>query len=170
MWARGQAWAISGFARAARDLEDPELLAAAVRAAEWWLAHTTSGALPRFDFSSAPDAPRDSSAQAIAGAGLHILAQRCAVTATCDAVRYAAAADVAEATLLARLEPGPQLGRLGEGVYNIGGLRWDERAELPWGSRLPRRAADPLSTAPERRTPGRAGRSQDGFERCGGAS
>jgi unsaturated chondroitin disaccharide hydrolase len=134
VWARGQAWAISGLARTARDLEDPELLAAAVRAADWWLANTTSGALPRFDFSAAPDAPRDSSAQAIAGAGLHILAGRCAVTGTCDAARYAAAADVAEATLVARLEPGPQLGRLGEGVYNIGGLRWDESAELPWGT------------------------------------
>jgi hypothetical protein len=134
VWARGQAWAISGLARAARDLEDPQLLSAAVRAADWWLANTTTGALPRFDFSAAPDAPRDSSAQAIAGAGLHILAQRCAVTATCDAARYAAGADIAEATLLARLEAGPQLGRLGQGVYNIGGLRWDESAELPWGS------------------------------------
>ncbi len=134
VWARGQAWAISGLARAARDLEDPGLLEAAVRAAEWWLAHTTSGALPRFDFSAVPDAPKDSSAQAIAGAGLRILADRCAATGTCDAARYDAAADVARATLVARLEPGPQLGRLGEGVYNIGGLRWDESAELPWGS------------------------------------
>ena len=129
-----------GFARAARDLEDPELLAAAVRAAEWWLAHTTSGALPRFDFSAVPDAPRDSSAQAIAGAGLRILADRCAATGTCDAARYAAAADVARATLArpAGARPAARPPRRGRLQHRRPALGRERRAAV--GQRLPRRA------------------------------
>ena len=134
VWSRGQAWAISGLARAATDLEDADLLAAAVRAADWWLAHAPAGALPPYDFSADPTAPRDSSALAIAGAGFAVLAARCGATAACDGVRYRAAAAAAAATLATRLEGGPQLGRLGEATYTAGGLTWDEGAELAWGS------------------------------------
>jgi hypothetical protein len=134
VWSRGQAWAISGLARAARDLRDPELLAAAVRAADWWLANEPVDAPPPYDFHAPPDAPRDSSALAIAGTGFAILADRCAATAACDGARYRGAADTAELALLARLETGAQLGRLGEGAYTVGGLPWDESAELPWGT------------------------------------
>ena len=134
VWSRGQAWAISGLARAATDLEDPALLAAAVRAAEWWLANEPVDAPPLYDFRAPPDAPRDSSALAIAGAGFAILADRCEATAACDGARYGAAAAAATQALLARLETGAQLGRLGEGAYTVGGLPWDESAELPWGT------------------------------------
>ena len=134
VWSRGQAWAISGLARAATDLEDPELLAAAVRAADWWLANEPIDAPPLYDFRAPPDAPRDSSALAIAGAGFAVLADRCEATGDCDGTRYRTAAGTAELALLARLETGAQLGRLGEGAYTVGGLPWDESAELPWGT------------------------------------
>ena len=134
VWSRGQAWAISGLARAATDLDDPVLLAAAVRAADWWLANEPVDAPPLYDFHAPPDAPRDSSALAIAGAGFAVLADRCEATGECDGARYRAAADAAEAALVARLESGAQLGRLGEGAYTVGKLPWDESAELPWGT------------------------------------
>ena len=134
VWSRGQAWAISGLARAAADLDDPVLLAAAVRAADWWLANEPVDAPPLYDFHAPPDAPRDSSALAIAGAGFAVLADRCEATGACDGARYRAAAGSAELALLARLETGAQLGRLGEGAYTVGGLPWDESAELPWGT------------------------------------
>ncbi|MET0684850.1 MAG: hypothetical protein ABW060_06010 [Solirubrobacteraceae bacterium] len=134
VWSRGQAWAISGLARAATDLDDPVLLAAAVRAADWWLANEPVDAPPLYDFHAPPDAPRDSSALAIAGAGFAILADRCEATGACDGARYRAAAGTAQLALLARLETGAQLGRLGEGAYTVGGLPWDESAELPWGT------------------------------------
>jgi unsaturated chondroitin disaccharide hydrolase len=134
VWSRGQAWMVSGLARAATDLEDPVLLAAAVRAAEWWLARFPVDVPPPYDFTAPPGAPRDSSALAILGAGLAVLADRCRATGECDGARYEAAADAAATALVARLESGAQLGRLGEGAYTVGKLPWDESAELPWGT------------------------------------
>ncbi|MEJ2869840.1 hypothetical protein WCD74_18880 [Actinomycetospora sp. OC33-EN08] len=69
-WSRGQGWAIHGFAEQARVSGDPELRAAAVKAADWWLAHTAPGArVPSWDFSK-PGEERDTSAAAVAAAGL----------------------------------------------------------------------------------------------------
>ena len=134
VWSRGQAATVSGLARAATDLDDPQLLAATVRAAEWWLARYPVDVPPPYDFTAPPGVPRDSSALAILGAGLAPLAERCDATGACDGGRYRAASATAEAALVARLESGAQLGRLGEGAYPLGGLPWDESAELPWGT------------------------------------
>ena len=73
-WSRGQGWAIHGFTAQARAAGNPELLAAARKAADWWLAHTAPGArVPSWDFSR-PNEERDTSAAAVAASGLLDLA------------------------------------------------------------------------------------------------
>jgi unsaturated chondroitin disaccharide hydrolase len=75
-WARGQAWAILGFAAAYRECGDRQLLAAARSVSDWYLANVPDDMVPYWDFQ-APDipwAPRDSSAAAIAASGLVDLA------------------------------------------------------------------------------------------------
>ncbi len=76
-WARGQAWAIHGFAMAYRETGAARLLAAARRTAGWYLDHLPPDQIPYWDFDAPgiPAAPRDSSAAAIAAAGLFELAE-----------------------------------------------------------------------------------------------
>ena len=72
VWARGQAWAIYGFTQAYVETRRPELLAAARRAADWYVAHLPTDAVPYWDFRdpAIPSVERDASAAAIAAAGL----------------------------------------------------------------------------------------------------
>lgn len=90
-WARGQAWAIHGFTESARSTGNPELLRAARRAADWFIAHLPADAVPYWDFSVAGvrGEPRDASAAAIAASGLLGLAE---LVPADDAVRYRLAA------------------------------------------------------------------------------
>jgi unsaturated chondroitin disaccharide hydrolase len=71
-WPRGQAWAIYGFAATARATGKPEHLELAERLADYYLARLNDGLVPYWDFDdpAIPDAPRDSSASAIAAAAL----------------------------------------------------------------------------------------------------
>lgn len=71
-WARGQAWAICGFAIAYRETRDERLLAVADAAAGYFLRRLPEDHIPYWDFDdpAIPDAPRDSSAAAIAADGL----------------------------------------------------------------------------------------------------
>lgn len=71
-WARGQAWAIYGFALAARQTGRLTYWNAAERVADYFLAHLPADKVPYWDFllPSFQDEPRDSSAAAIAAAGL----------------------------------------------------------------------------------------------------
>jgi len=71
-WARGQAWAITGFAVAYRETRDEQFLAAADAAARCFLARLPEDRVPYWDFDdpAIPNAPRDSSAGAIAADGL----------------------------------------------------------------------------------------------------
>ncbi|HEY2191519.1 MAG TPA: hypothetical protein VGH76_04330 [Actinomycetospora sp.] len=88
-WSRGQGWAIHGFAAQARAAANPELRAAAVKAADWWLAHTSPGnRVPAWDFSK-PTEERDTSAAAVAAAGLLDLADQ---VGGADGARYRQAA------------------------------------------------------------------------------
>jgi unsaturated chondroitin disaccharide hydrolase len=91
-WARGQAWAIHGLTTAYRYTRRPELLEAAGRAADWFVAHLPPDAVPFWDFSDPgiPAVERDASAGAIAASGLidlarHVDGER--------ATRYRAAAE-----------------------------------------------------------------------------
>jgi unsaturated chondroitin disaccharide hydrolase len=88
-WSRGQGWAIHGFAAQARAAGNPELRAAAQRAADWWLAHTAPGnRVPAWDFSK-PTEERDTSAAAVAASGLLDLADQ---VGGADGARYRQAA------------------------------------------------------------------------------
>lgn len=74
-WARGQAWAIAGFAWAYERTGDPQFLDAATRTAQFWMDHVPAGCVPAWDLAiDNPRAPRDSSALAIVASGLLHLA------------------------------------------------------------------------------------------------
>lgn len=90
-WSRGQGWALYGFAMAYSYSREPALLAAACRVADSFIANLPPEGVPPWDFR-APDAatgPRDSSAGAIAAAGLLELA---ALLPAGEGQPYAAAA------------------------------------------------------------------------------
>ena len=76
LWARGQAWAIFGFAVAADWCRDESLLDASRRAARRFTAELPPDGVPTWDLRLPGDAPqyRDSSAGAIATSGLLRLA------------------------------------------------------------------------------------------------
>ena len=75
-WARGQAWGIYGFALNHRATGDQRLLDAAWRCADYFLAHLPADLVPYWDlvYTDGSDAPRDSSAAAIAVCGYFELA------------------------------------------------------------------------------------------------
>lgn len=73
-WARGQAWAIDGFARGFLLTGDRSLLDAARATADYWMSRVPAGCIPAWDIDVTSDrAPRDSSAAAIAADGLLLL-------------------------------------------------------------------------------------------------
>lgn len=76
-WARGQAWAIYGFALNYRYTRDESLLAASQRCADYFLDHLPQDKVVYWDlvFGDGSEQPRDSSAAAIAVCGLHELAR-----------------------------------------------------------------------------------------------
>jgi unsaturated chondroitin disaccharide hydrolase len=100
-WARGQAWAIHGFTRSYVHTRRPELLAAATRAADWFIDHLPADGVPYWDFRhpGIPNAERDASAAAIAASGLYDLARWAEPSI---AARYRAAADRMIAALATR--------------------------------------------------------------------
>ncbi|MFD4958088.1 glycoside hydrolase family 88 protein [Microbacterium sp. NPDC058389] len=75
-WARGQAWGIYGFAMNYAVTGDERLLEASRRCAEYFLRHLPADDVPFWDlvYTDGSDAPRDSSAAAIAVCGLLELA------------------------------------------------------------------------------------------------
>ena len=77
-WARGQAWGVYGFALNHRYTGDATLLAAAQRCADYFLAHLPADRVAYWDleFADGSGQERDSSAAAIAAAGLIELADQ----------------------------------------------------------------------------------------------
>ncbi|GAB4566524.1 MAG: glycoside hydrolase family 88 protein [Anaerolineae bacterium] len=77
LWARGQAWAIYGFATAAEWCPETSFLDTARRAAQRLLDELPDDGIPYWDLRLPPHAPhhRDSSAGAIAAAGMLRLAR-----------------------------------------------------------------------------------------------
>ena len=73
-WARGQAWAIYGYAVLYRYTRDPRYLAASQHAADYFIKQTNKIAdhIPYWDFNAPdiPTAPRDASAAAVAASGM----------------------------------------------------------------------------------------------------
>ncbi|CAN5863104.1 glycoside hydrolase family 88 protein [soil metagenome] len=77
VWARGQAWAMLGFAHGYEASGKPHYLEAARSAADWYVAHAPPGWVPRYDYDD-PDRdtlPYDSCAACIATAVLMRLAR-----------------------------------------------------------------------------------------------
>jgi unsaturated chondroitin disaccharide hydrolase len=77
VWARGQGWAMLGFAHAYEASGDSRYLDAARLAADWYVGHPQKGWVPRYDYHD-PDReklPHDSCAAAIATAVLMRLAR-----------------------------------------------------------------------------------------------
>jgi unsaturated chondroitin disaccharide hydrolase len=88
-WARGQAWAVYGFAMAYRCTKDSRFLAASCKAADYFLRRLPSDRVPYWDFDApgipADSVPRDASSSAIVASGLLELA---AFVGATDSARY----------------------------------------------------------------------------------
>jgi hypothetical protein len=125
-WARGQAWAILGFARLARDTHDDWAVRVARMLAGCWLAKAPRSAVVRFDLDAA-GGPPDSSAQAVAAAGLATLARIDRPRRS----RWRSAARMQLAAAEQRLSRIPPLGRFGGQTYVAGGDPSDDNTELP---------------------------------------
>jgi unsaturated chondroitin disaccharide hydrolase len=116
-WARAQAWAMLGFAQAARLQADP-FVGVAARVSDWWLDHLPDDGIARWDFDDPSDgAPLDTSATAIAAASLLKLARRVE-----HGDRYEAACERMVDALVARHldvgEESPTRGVLRDGCFN----------------------------------------------------
>ncbi|GAA5195626.1 glycoside hydrolase family 88 protein [Microbacterium jejuense] len=104
-WARGQAWGIYGFAMNFAVTGDERLLEASRRCAEYFLRHLPSDEVPFWDlvYTDGSDAPRDSSAAAIAVCGLIELAS--VETDAARAAEWTARAHSILASLIADYTP-----------------------------------------------------------------
>jgi unsaturated chondroitin disaccharide hydrolase len=93
-WARGQAWALSGFATMARLTGEKRYLEQARKVAAFVMNHPRlpADAVPYWDFDAPeiPDAPRDASAAAVIAVGLLELSE---LVSAEDAGRYRAFAE-----------------------------------------------------------------------------
>lgn len=134
-WARGEAWGIYGFALNSQAVGDPRQLDAAWRCADYYLAHLPSDGIPYWDlvYTEGSDAPRDSSAAAIAACGFFELA-----AVESDPERSARARTAAHAQLdaiIAEATPRPAASSdalLLHGVYDMPKLVGVDEGTL-WG-------------------------------------
>lgn len=153
-WSRGQGWSVYGFADAAREFSDPNLLFVAERNAEFVLRNLPASGVPMWDYSAPPGSPPDVSAGVITAAGLFHLADACkTLRGTCrEAARWVALARRMLAAAMTHASTVEPLGFLGNQVYTMGGHDiWDDDGELVFGLRY---ALEALAL--ERRyTPGR---------------
>jgi unsaturated chondroitin disaccharide hydrolase len=101
-WARGQAWFFTGLTQAYGHTHDPALLAAARKAARYYVDHLPSDGVPYWDLSmpAGTSTPRDTAAGAVAAYGLRLLAD-----ADPDASLAASWRASAGRTVLALLQP-----------------------------------------------------------------
>jgi unsaturated chondroitin disaccharide hydrolase len=88
-WSRGQAWGLYGFTMMYRYTQDSRFLTTAQSLADYFINHLPADFVPYWDFSQSGTAPRDSSAAAIAAAGLLELSTYVSAT---DSARYRTAA------------------------------------------------------------------------------
>lgn len=78
-WARGQAWAIYGFAEIYSFTGDQSYLQTSMKTADWFLDHLPQDGMPFWDFDApyVPNVtPRDSSAAMIAASGMLLLQEQ----------------------------------------------------------------------------------------------
>ncbi len=100
-WSRGQSWGIYGFYLAWLHTQDEQFLAAAIKVADYFLAHLDASHMPKWDFVLDDRAPSpeaiDTSAAAIAASALYDL---CKVVPADKAAVYETAADDMLRTLI----------------------------------------------------------------------
>jgi hypothetical protein len=135
-WARGEGWALYGFAQAALDLRERRLLSVALRLADYVARRLPAGGIPRWDYDAPPGAPVDVSAGVITAAGLFHLAQTChAIRGVCRGVsRWTALGSRMLAAALGRASARPPLGFLGGEILNEHGRGcWCDGGELSFG-------------------------------------
>ncbi len=79
VWARGQAWAIYGFALSFRETGDMRFLNAAKKAAGWYMDRLPENGIPYWDFyaDSTDDYARDTSSACCAASGLIEISRLC---------------------------------------------------------------------------------------------
>lgn len=137
-WARGQAWAIYGYALAADAADEPAYAEIAAKLANYYLSEVEDDHVPRWDFDAPADEDvRDSSAAAIAASGLDHLsrvlpaaderaaAYRNAALATLDSLAAEYATDGPDSPGPDSNNPGAT-GLLTDGAYNRGEGDYDE--------------------------------------------
>ena len=171
-WARGQAWAMLGFAAAYRETRESTFLATARQVADWYLANVPEDMIPYWDFGAPdiPAAPRDSSAAAIAASALADLALTDPDPA--HGARYLAAAEATLTSLMTpsylSLESNPAVLLHGTYSWRSGitdrGLAYGDAFFLEALLRLRRSAPDaaPLALVRARSEKGVASRAIDG--------
>ncbi len=121
-WARGLAWALYGFGAAYRYLPAPTFLHTAEMCAGYYLKHAGPDGVPPWDFNASKESREqvDTSAAAIAAAGLAQLAGLCRTDA--QSLVYRSAARRILATLATRYlaEGDPEWqGVLKSGIYHL---------------------------------------------------
>jgi unsaturated chondroitin disaccharide hydrolase len=137
-WARGQAWAVYGFAQASAALRDHGLLDIANRVAAYVARHLPPAGIPLWDYNAPPGAPVDISAGTITASGLIHLAAACRLLGgPCPAAAgFTLLAHRMLAAALMRASTVPPLGLLRSQVLNERGSGprcWCNNGELIFG-------------------------------------
>jgi unsaturated chondroitin disaccharide hydrolase len=140
-WARGEGWAVYGFAVAASELRSRTFLRVAERAAGYVSSHLAAGGVPRWDYDAPAGAPVDVSAGVITAAGLLHLTAACrqldgpSACAAPDARWTALAERMLAAALGGYASPRPPLGLLSSQIEDQrwGGGCWCNHGELVYG-------------------------------------
>ena len=129
-WSRGQAWGLYGFTMVYRYTQDSRFLTTAENLADYFISHLPSDNVPYWDFhfTQGSTAPRDSSAAAIAAAGLLELSTYVAPT---DPVR-AAGYHTAALNILSSLSSSAYLGNstTGQGILLHGTAAFPQKSGI----------------------------------------
>ena len=87
-WARGEAWAIYGFAQVYAATGRADFLATSEKTADWFIAHLPADDVPYWDFNAPEPTYRDTSAAAVAASGLLKLSALIATSDPTNSLRY----------------------------------------------------------------------------------
>jgi hypothetical protein len=135
-WARGQSWAIYGFAQTALLTRSPELLDVAERTAGFVERRNPNGLVPPYDYDAGPGAPTDASAGVIGAAGLLLLEDACRRLGRCEGGgrRWRVLGERLLESSLGSVSAEPPLGLLSGQVFSLGGSQtWDDSGEFIFG-------------------------------------
>ena len=134
-WSRGEGWALYGFAAAASELRNRDLLRVASRIAGYVRAHLPASRRPLWDYDARPGAPVDVSAGVITAAGLlHLVAACRQLERSCPAaLGWATLSHRMLAAALRYASARPPLGLLRGQVLDERAGGWADGGELSFG-------------------------------------